>query len=93
MIYDQHLEPLAFEAQQLLEGDKPVIVPLFSPRIAGQFASQARHLAQAHLIAISAAAAQPLQGMRPAALHIAAAPTGREMRLGVENLLREASLP
>lgn len=93
VIYDQHLQPLSDTAQEVLDGDKPVIVPLFSPRIAGQFADQARNLTQAHLLAISAAAAQALDGKTPASLHIAAAPTAQEMRRGVEKLLQQTSLP
>lgn len=93
VLYDQLLQPLDPAAQRVLEGDKPVIVPLFSPRIAGQFAREARQLTQAHVVAISPAVAQALGPGRPAALHIAAAPTGIEMRRGVEKLLREASLP
>ena len=84
---------LSEEAQRLLEGDQPVIVPLFSPRIAGQFAREARRLTQAHVLAISPAVAEALSPGRPAALHVSAAPTGIEMRRGVEKLLRHASLP
>lgn len=93
VIYDQHLQPLSDAAQQMLEGDKPVIVPLFSPRIAGHFAQQARSLRQVHVMAISPAAAQALGDRTLTAVHVAMAPTGFEMRRGVENLLQRASLP
>lgn len=93
VIYDQHLQPFDAKAQRVLEGDKPVIVPLFSPRIAGQFAQQACSLAQVHVMAISPAVGQALGDRTPAAAHIAAAPTGIEMRRGVEKLLRQTSLP
>ncbi len=93
VLYDQPLQPLDPAAQRVLEGDKPVIVPLFSPRIAGQFAKEARDLTQAHVLAISPAVAEAFGAGRPAALRIAAEPTGIEMRRGVEKLLRETSLP
>ncbi|WP_432817290.1 uroporphyrinogen-III synthase [Sulfitobacter sp. JB4-11] len=93
VVYQQHLEPLSAAAHRMLEGDKPVVVPLFSPRTAGQFAAQARSVAQVHVLAISTAAAEALGACTPATVHIAAAPTGIEMRRGVEKLLYQASLP
>lgn len=55
--YRQHLRPFSQQALDLLIGGEPVIVPLFSPRSAGQFASECPVLAQPDVIAISKAAA------------------------------------
>jgi uroporphyrinogen-III synthase len=93
VIYDQHLLPLTEEARHLLQGDVPVIVPLFSPRTARQFADQAPDVRMARVLAISAATAAALGTLDPAQVQIATAPTADQMRLGVEKLLRQATLP
>ena len=59
-LYDQTVHDLNAEAIALLNGEKPVIVPLFSPRTAGQFAKQVPGAAPLHIVALSrAVAAEP----------------------------------
>ena len=93
ILYDQVLQALTQTAQDALLGEQPVIVPLFSPRTAAQLVQQARSWARAHVLAISEAVASELGGVSPAQMHIASAPTGSDMRRGVEMLLQKASLP
>ena len=91
-LYDQVLLPLSAEAQALLAGGDPVVVPLFSPRSAQQFAAEADPSSRAVILAMSAAVAGALGAPPGWKLHIAAAPTANEMARGVEMLLRGNSL-
>lgn len=93
VVYEQALLPLSEEACALLEGSKAVIIPVFSPRTALHLAQTAPQLSSAHVLAISAAAAEPFGKVQTAALHVAQAPTADQMRQGVEILLRGHSLP
>jgi uroporphyrinogen-III synthase len=92
-LYEQHLRPLSDAAREVLAGEVPVIVPLFSPRTAAQFGDQAQDLTRVSVAAISPAVAEAIQGKSPKALHIAEAPTGEEMARTVEMLLRKDRLP
>lgn len=92
VVYDQVLRPLTAAAQQALAGPSRVIVPLFSPRTAAQFAAEAVSANHVTLIAISQAVADAAAGLAAEALHIAKAPTGEDMRRAVEKLLPEDSL-
>lgn len=91
-LYDQELLCLTNEAQNMLVGEAPVIVPLFSPRTAAQFAKEARDTSHVIAVAISPAVAQALDGTPLAGLRVAAAPTGEQMRQAVEILLCRDSL-
>lgn len=92
-LYKQHLRPLSDQAQALLVGEVPVIVPLFSPRTAVQFLDQARDLRQAVIVAMSSAVAEVFQDRKPDELFVAREPTGIEMAEMVEMLLRKNRLP
>lgn len=77
VVYDQEARPLDPAAQALLERPGDVIAPLFSPRTARLFAAALRRIAvqaRLHPVAISAAAAQPLEETHPETLKIAAKP-------------------
>lgn len=91
--YTQPLLPLTQAAKSALFGEGRVIVPLFSPRVAAHFASQAVCNAQVHILTMSRAVADALGQSCAGRVHIAPDPTGQEMREGVENLLRCDSLP
>lgn len=91
-LYDQVLLPLSDEAQEILRGDRPVVVPLFSPRTAAQFAKEAGVTRNTQIIAISDAVAKAVQSIAVQEVHIATAPTAKEMRRGVEMLLHGDSL-
>ena len=72
--YEQKTLELSEEARALLIGGAPVIVPLFSPRSAAQFASSGPFGPQIDIIAISQAAADPCPDAR-----IAPSPDARGM--------------
>ena len=92
--YRQPLLPLSEKAKKVLFGEVSVIVPLFSPRVAAQFGSQAGCGVQVQILAMSQAVADALVGTTCAdRVQIASGPTGEEMRNGVENLLWGDSLP
>lgn len=74
VVYDQVGQPLSDEAQELLQGTAPVIVPLFSPRSAAVFADQAHGPAPLFVAALSAAVAEAAQ-LTCAELKIAREPT------------------
>lgn len=90
-IYDQRLCPLTAEARAALAGRAPVVVPLFSPRSARQFADQHRGSAPLHLVAISAAAAEPLKSLPFSDLTICPAPTLAAMLTATARALAAAS--
>ena len=92
-LYEQHLRPLSSTAQNLLAGEVSVIVPLFSPRTATQFAEQAKVLDQVIVVAISPVVAEVIEGLPVAGVEIAQTPTGKEMLRLVENLLHKDRLP
>ncbi len=81
-VYDQRALPLTPEARHALSGDRPVILPLFSPRSARLLAAEAGDAsAPLWLVAISPAAAsawaevaQAKAGAIPARLEVAATP-------------------
>jgi len=92
VVYDQRAQPLPPEGAALLAGAGDVVVPVFSPRSARLLAE---HLppdgngARLHLIAISAAAAQPLAGHDAIhAQHIVSAPDARAMHSMVAKVMR-----
>lgn len=91
--YQQPEQPLSQAALELLKGPVPVVVPLFSPRTAMLFARQVKTPANLHIVAMSAAVAAALSGIMPKSLQVLMSPTGAEMRICVENLLSETTLP
>lgn len=77
VIYDQVSEPLTPAARQLLGGNAPVILPLFSPRSAA-LASRASPITAPMIIpAISRATAQAWSG--PGVIRVAEEPTAESM--------------
>lgn len=65
-LYDQALQELTADAQTLLRGEGPVIVPLFSPRTAKQFEISAKSHTSSYVIALSDTVADAL-GRAPVA--------------------------
>lgn len=74
VIYDQQAMPLSDEARALLNGARPVILPLFSPRSAEIVAEQADNAAPLWVVAISTATAQSAAKLAPQVLRIAENP-------------------
>jgi uroporphyrinogen-III synthase len=92
VLYDQEPMPLSAQARVLFEGEGPIVVPLFSPRSATQFIEQAPHLRGVTLVCISDAVAEQCQGSGVASVVTVPTPTGQEMLLTVEKVLRGTSL-
>jgi uroporphyrinogen-III synthase len=89
-IYDQAALPLTPEAQKVLGGDTPVVVPLFSPRTAALFAQNAPFAAPLHAVAISQAAAAPLAALPLASLTVAETPDAAAMLRSTCRILQSA---
>lgn len=78
-IYAQVPTPLTPEARAAFAGDKPVILPLFSPRSATILTGVGGVTAPLHVIAMSKAVANEASVLRLNTLVIADAPTGPAM--------------
>lgn len=76
--YDQPMQPLSAKATALLGGETRVIVPLFSPRTAVQFAQVCPKGADVQVIAMSEAVAEATSDL-PGSAVIAARPDGPAM--------------
>ncbi|WP_229582595.1 uroporphyrinogen-III synthase [Paracoccus sp. S-4012] len=88
IVYDQVALPLPEAGRAVLDGEGPVLLPLFSPRSAA-LAAEAAAGARAQLVplAISAAAARAWGGAMP----VAARPDGASMRALVAAAVAEQS--
>lgn len=93
IVYAQEAQPLDSATLAVLSAPSNLIVPLFSPRTATLFraALPTDTKARLHLATMSAAVAQPLQGLPHAALVIARRPDAKAMLDAVDSLL--AGLP
>lgn len=87
VLYRQILLPLTDAAAQALDGGTPVVVPLFSPRTAGQFAAQHRGRAPLLLAAMSAPVAREVAHLPSARLMVAERPDAPAMLRAVVSLL------
>jgi uroporphyrinogen-III synthase len=85
-IYDQQLQHLTPEAIDLLTGSGDVIVPLFSPRSARQFADSCPDHARPHLIVISQAVADEVKGLNSNSLHICKSPNSEAVAAEIVKL-------
>lgn len=77
--YRQIALPLTDDALAALRGDRPVVLPLFSPRTVSIMAQNGPFVAPLHVVAISAAAARQAVAMSPHNIVRAARPTGAAM--------------
>ncbi|MDG2405928.1 MAG: uroporphyrinogen-III synthase, partial [Paracoccaceae bacterium] len=86
ILYHQNPLPLSPAAQDLLRGNDPIIVPLFSPRSAHQFGkewTQIGNIAQIYPVALSAAVATELPTEILSGLEMAAEPTVSAMESAI----------
>jgi len=79
IVYDQRLLPLTVEAEAALAASKDVIVPLFSPRTARQFADLCPVGSKNHLIAMSDAVENPLKSLKYKDLQVCSEPEAQSM--------------
>lgn len=92
VLYDQILMELTSEAYSLLAAQTPVVVPIFSPRTAQQFAENCPSRARPYLLAMSDAVAQPIRVLSEAQLETAHSPTAEAMVKSLEKLACRISL-
>ena len=92
-VYAQAPVPLTAEAQEVLKGERPVVVPLFSPNTASYFSQQANGLRRVYGIALSAAVGEALEGVPFTHLQVLDQPVGELMVRAVELHLSQKSLP
>ncbi len=92
VIYDQPRQSATPDALTALNGEAPVIVPLFSPRTAGFFSELGMRHGSVHAISMSGAIADEVAHL-PLASHVVSdAPTGESMRHAVLRHLRQVTL-
>ena len=87
VVYDQRPCPLADAARSLLDGQGPVLVPLFSPRTAALFAETAPHRAALWVAALSPAVASALGNLSVARLVTASRPDAAAMLAAIAALI------
>lgn len=88
VIYRQKALPLSAEAKAAIEGDAPVVLPLYSPRSARLVGHQLEHVGAAvSAIAISVAAAEAWQAETGAAAQVVPEPTGDAMLAAIWSAL------
>lgn len=90
VIYDQPLLPLCDAARKMLRMGTPVIVPIFSPRTARQFANIATGDAPLYIAALSNAVAEPLKSMNYNKLLTCPSPDASAMSRVVKQLIIDA---
>ncbi len=91
-IYDQVLLPLSAEALAAMSSDQRTIVPLFSPRAAAHFATEAPSNSRVRVVALSASVAGPLKKIRRFETVVAAEPTLQSMLTEIEILAQKRRL-
>jgi len=89
VIYDQPLLPLTKQALSALSSSTDLVVPLFSPRTARQFADLCPMDAAIHLIAMSDAVADPLKSLKYKDLRICSEPEARAMMQHVRQVAEQ----
>jgi len=92
IVYDQVEQTLNHKARQLFDENKPVIVPIFSPRTAELFLNQVQPSVQTYIVAMSQSVAQVFAKIPNIYCRIAQAPTQKAMRSGVAQMLDDANL-
>jgi uroporphyrinogen-III synthase len=89
--YDQQAQMLNKDAELALNGQKPVIFPLFSPRTATILSEQGPFFAPLHVIALSKAVAEALGGDTAEQVTVAERPDGPSMLNATIGVLRAQS--
>ncbi|WP_323763882.1 uroporphyrinogen-III synthase [Marinovum sp.] len=91
IVYDQQACGFTHEAHVLLEQERPVVLPLFSPRSAEIVAGQAGARAPLWIVALSPAVARGASLLTPERLVIAARPDRAAICAAVAGVLRRGS--
>lgn len=90
ILYDQVAQDLTTKARDLLKSERPVILPLFSPRTAAQFAKVSEGTAPLFVAAMSTAVQGALNGVSLVRLLVADRPDAQAMADTTERLLDAA---
>jgi uroporphyrinogen-III synthase len=90
IVYDQKPRDLTADAHRRLKSEKPVVLPLFSPRTAAQFAKVHRGRAQIFAGVMSEAVAAAVTDLPLAKLSVADRPDASAMLDVTQKLFREA---
>ena len=90
-VYEQIAQPLSTQAREIIEGEKPVLVPLFSPRTSAQFVAEVPLAAAVRVVALSYAVAQQLEAASYAGITVASAPNANAMRSAIGDALADLS--
>ncbi len=91
-VYDQKKIQLNRQAREVQDSNFPLLVPLFSPRTASNFAEQNKGSAPLHLIALSQDVADEVKELSNKSLSVAASPTRVAMIDLVQNVTRQVAL-
>lgn len=91
VVYDQIACPLTPAARAALDGTRPVILPVYSPRSAALVAGSGPFAAPLHVVAISDATAAPFAGFSLRTLTVADSPDGAAMQRAVAAAIRRLS--
>lgn len=86
-IYDQITCAMTDGARAVLARGNRVIVPLFSPRSAIQFAIQAPHTSSVHVVALSDAVAEQVDREKLSGLTVVQSPDAKAMGIAIADLL------
>lgn len=90
VLYQQNVQKMSDQGKQVLVGENPVILPLFSPRTARHFVQVAHVTAPLLVIAMSDVVANELKDMTLDHLLIASRPTADAMLEGIQILIDAA---
>ncbi|WP_147126514.1 uroporphyrinogen-III synthase [Shimia ponticola] len=91
VVYQQLECDLTPEARQVLSGETPVILPLFSPRTADILAQSAPFSAPLYIVAMSDAVARQCRDLAHAAIRVADTPDAQAMLRCVQEVARHHS--
>ena len=86
VIYDQRRRPLTTQAEAALNGTRPVIAPLFSPRTAQLLVEAGPGQAPLHVVAMSRAVAEVVERLSPRTLTVSGQPNAQAMAEAIENV-------
>ncbi len=84
VVYRQKAQPLNAEAEALLGREKPLILPLFSPRSAAQVAKAGPYRAPLFIVAISDAVASEVERLAPRQVIVTPEPDAEFMVAGIK---------
>ncbi len=87
-VYDQRLNSLSDAAKTAILRESPVIVPLYSPRTARQFCTEAKSARALHLVCLSDAVREEVKAIGVLSVSVASQPNGRSMLQALQNVLR-----